>query len=133
MKMLLIGFSKDEVEKVKKLGYDVLPVSERFRKLKVSEILESNPREGSAAWTGERFVIMHEPTNEEIKRVMEEVRELFSGRVIFATTTETNLKWTLEELLNELRAEDEYFRAMREAKRLVGKRKGLYLDIGNVK
>jgi len=53
--------------------------------------------------------------------------------VIFATTTETNLKWTLEELLEELRREDEYFRAIGEAKKRANERRGLFLDIGNVK
>ncbi|WP_297480518.1 DUF3783 domain-containing protein [Thermococcus sp.] len=71
--------------------------------------------------------------NEGIKRVIETVRRLSKERVIFATTTETNLKWALEELLDELRSEDEYFRALREARKQVKERKGLFLDIGNVK
>ncbi|WP_456422096.1 DUF3783 domain-containing protein [Thermococcus sp.] len=132
MRILLVGFSEEEIERIKGLGYDVLPVPEHLRDIKVRELL--NRREGgNYLWTEQRFVIMHEPTNEDIKTVMKNVRELIGREVIFATTTETNLNWTLEELLEELKAEDEYFRAMREARKIVKERRGLFLDIGNVK
>jgi len=84
---------------------------------------------GNLDWAGGRFVIIHGLGGQEIGKIMAEVRKLAKGRVIFATTTETNLNWTLEELLEELRREDEYFRAMREAKL----KKGPFLNIGNVK
>ncbi|AHL22255.1 DUF3783 domain-containing protein [Thermococcus nautili] len=133
MKLLLIGFTEDEIERIAELGYPVLPVPEHFRKLTLAEILERTTEGGNLDWAGERFVIMHGLDNEGIKRVINEVRKLAEGRVIFATTTETNLKWTLEELLDELRREDEYFRAMREAKKQAKGKRGLFLDIGNVK
>jgi len=115
-----------------RFGYPVLPVPEHFKELKVEEILERKET-GNLDWAEGRFVIMHGLDNEGIKRVIDEVRKLAEGRVIFATTTETNLKWTLEELLEELRREDEYFRAMREAQKQAKGKKGPFLDIGNVK
>ncbi|WP_457742189.1 DUF3783 domain-containing protein [Thermococcus sp.] len=133
MRLLLVGFTEGEIERIKKLGFPLLPVPEHFKKLRVEEILERTTEGGKLDWIKGRFLIMHGLNNEEIKRVIDEARKLSDGRVIFATTTETNLKWTLEELLEELKAEDEYFRAMREAKRQVEDRKGLFLDIGNVK
>jgi len=133
MKILLVGFTSEEVEKVKELGYPVLPVPEHFRGFKVAEILEKDFEEGRLDWAGGRFLIMHGLSNEDIKRVIPAVRKLAEGRVIFATTTETNLGWTLEELLAELRQEDEYFQAMKEAKKQIKERNGPFLDIGNVK
>ncbi|WP_099210801.1 DUF3783 domain-containing protein [Thermococcus henrietii] len=133
MKLLLIGFTEEEIERIAKLGYPILPVPEHFRKLTLTEILERTTEDGNLDWTGERFVIMHDLDNEGIKRVIGDVRKLAEGRVIFATTTETNLSWTLEELLEELRREDEYFRAVREAKKQTRGKRGLFLDIGNVK
>ena len=133
MKLLLVGFTEDEIEKVGRLGYPVMPVPEHFRKLTVAEILERTTEGGNLDWAGGRFVIMHGLDSEGVKRVITEVRKLAEGRVIFATTTETNLGWTLEELVEELRREDEYFRAMRGAKKQAKGRKGPFLDIGNVK
>jgi len=133
MKLLLVGFTGEEVERIAGLGYPVLAVPEHFRKLTVGEILERTTEGGKLDWTGGKFVIMHGLDNGGIKRVITEVRKLVEGRVIFATTTETNLNWTLEELLDELRREDEYFRAMKAAKKEASKRKGPFLDIGNVK
>jgi len=130
--ILLIGFRGEEIERIAELGYPVLPVPEHFKELKVEEILERRET-GNLDWAEGRFVIMHGLDNEGIKRVIGEVRKLAEGRVIFATTTETNLKWTLEELLEELRREDEYFRAMREAQKQAKGKKGPFLDIGNVK
>ncbi len=134
MKLLLIGFSRKEAEEIENaLGIPVLAVPEKLKGLRVGEILNIKGEGGKLEWTKERFLIMDGLDNEDIKRVMEVVKGLSKERVIFATTTETNLKWTLEELLDELRKEDEYFRALREVRKMIGKRKGPYLDIGNVK
>ncbi|WP_297535318.1 DUF3783 domain-containing protein [Thermococcus sp.] len=133
MRLLLVGFTEEEVERIKKLGFPLLPVPEHFRKLTVEEILERTTEGGKLDWAGGKFLIMHGLEGEAIKRVITEVRKLTEGRVIFATTTETNLGWTLEELLEELKKEDEYFRAMKEARKETDKRSGPFLDIGNVK
>ncbi len=134
MKLLLVGFSEKEAEDIENaLGIPVLAVPEQLKGLKVEELLKAESEGGELRWTGEKFLIMDGLDNEGIKRVIETVRRLSKERVIFATTTETNLKWTLEELLEELRAEDEYFRALREARKQVKERKGLFLNIGNVK
>ena len=134
MKLLLVGFSEKEAKDIENaLGIPVLAVPEQLKGLKVEELLKAESEGGELRWTGEKFLIMDGLDNEGIKRVIETVRRLSKERVIFATTTETNLKWTLEELLEELRAEDEYFRALREARKQVKERKGLFLNIGNVK
>ncbi|WP_297551230.1 DUF3783 domain-containing protein [Thermococcus sp.] len=134
MKLLLVGFSEKEAEDIENaLGIPVLAVPEQLKGLKVEELLKAESEGGELRWTGEKFLIMDGLDNEGIKRVIETVRRLSKERVIFATTTETNLKWTLEELLEELRAEDEYFRALKEARKQVKERKGLFLNIGNVK
>uniref|UniRef100_UPI0026355906 DUF3783 domain-containing protein n=1 Tax=Thermococcus sp. TaxID=35749 RepID=UPI0026355906 len=124
MKLLLVGFSEKEAEDIENaLGIPVLAVPEQLKELKVEELLKAESEGGELRWTGEKFLIMDGLDNEGIKRVIETVRRLSKERVIFATTTETNLKWTLEELLEELRAEDEYFRALREARKQVKERK----------
>ena len=134
MKLLLVGFSEKEAKDIENaLGIPVLAVPEQLKGLKVEELLKAESEGGELRWTGEKFLIMDGLDNEGIKRVIETVRRLSKERVIFATTTETNLKWTLEELLEELRAEDEYFRALREVRKQVKERKGLFLNIGNVK
>ncbi|WP_297062963.1 DUF3783 domain-containing protein [Thermococcus sp.] len=134
MKLLLVGFSEKEAREIENtLGIPVLAVPEELKGLKVEELLKIESEGGELMWTGEKFLIMDGLDNEGIKRVIETVRRLSKERVIFATTTETNLKWALEELLDELRSEDEYFRALREARKQVKERKGLFLDIGNVK
>ncbi len=69
---------------------------------------------------------MHGIPNEKVKEVMERVRLLGILDVIFATTTPTSLTWKLEDLLNELIREDEYFRKLKEEKQ---KMNTFYLNI----
>ncbi|WP_297506957.1 DUF3783 domain-containing protein [Thermococcus sp.] len=128
MRLLLIGFPEEEVQRIlKETGIPVIPVPEHFKGLKVREILERTC-EKAGIWTDRKFVIMHGVDNETLKRVISIVRGISRERVIFATTTETSLEWPLERLLHELIQEDEYFRAMREAKKQVPR--GPYLDLG---
>ncbi|ACJ16306.1 hypothetical protein, conserved [Thermococcus onnurineus NA1] len=132
-KVLLIGFNEDEVEKIMDVlnGLDVLEVPEYCRGWIVGEIVtKAEKLRGSSYWHLRKFVIMHDVDNETLKGVIKAVRSLDLGRVIFATTTETSLTWKLEDLLNELMEEDEYFQAMRWARRQVSERKGPFLGLG---
>ncbi|NJE04637.1 DUF3783 domain-containing protein [Thermococcus sp. M36] len=133
-KVLLIGFGRSEVEAVKGAfqDMDVVEVPEYCRDWVVSEIVEkAGELSGSSDWHLRKFVIMHGLDNEAIKGVIRAVKGLNLGRIIFATTTETSLTWRLEDLLNELIKEDEYFKALRWAREEAEKRRGPFLDIGN--
>ena len=131
-KVLLIGFPREEVKALREvLPVPVFEVPEYCRDWVVGEVVEKAEKlSGSSYWHLRRFVIMHGLDNETLKEVIRSVKALNLGRVIFATTTETSLAWKLEDLLNELMAEDEYFKAMRWAREEAEKRKGPFLDIG---
>lgn len=131
-RVLVVGFMPDEVEKLRKaLPVPVFEVPEYCRDWAVSEVVDkAEELSGSSYWHLRKFVIMHDVNNETLKEVIRSVKSLDLGRVIFATTTETSLTWRLEDLLNELMAEDEYFKAMRWAREEAKKRKGPFLDIG---
>ncbi|WP_167901214.1 DUF3783 domain-containing protein [Thermococcus sp. LS1] len=132
-KVLLIGFNEDEAGKVMEAlsGLDVFEVPEYCRDCVVGEIVDKAEKlSGSSYWHLRKFVIMHDVDNETLKGVIKAVRSLNLGRVIFATTTETSLTWKLEDLLNELMEEDEYFQAMKWARRQVSERKGPFLNLG---
>lgn len=127
--ILIIGFEQDEVSRVREtLGeFDIYEVPEYCRDWIVAEVVAKAPTfEGSGNWHWRKFVIMHNLSNEEVKRVIKDVRSQGID-AIFATTTPTSLTWKLEDLLNELIREDEYFRKLREEKQ---KMKSFYLDIG---
>jgi len=131
-KVLLVGFLPDEVERLREvLSVPVFEVPGYCRDWAVSEVVDkAEELSGSSYWHLRKFVIMHEVDNETLKEVIRSVKSLNLGRVIFATTTETSLTWKLEDLLNELMAEDEYFKAARWAREEAEKRKALFLDIG---
>jgi len=132
-KVFLVGFGENEAERVVDAlkGLDVFEVPEYCRDWVVADIVEKAENlDGSCQWHLRKFVIMHDVDNETLKGIIRAVRSLDLGRVIFATTTETSLTWKLEDLLNELVEEDEYFQAMRRAREEAERRKGLFLDIG---
>jgi len=132
-KVFLVGFGENEAERVDDAlkGLDVFEVPEYCRDWVVADIVEKAENlDGSCQWHLRKFVIMHDVDNETLKGIIRAVRSLDLGRVIFATTTETSLTWKLEDLLNELVEEDEYFQAMRRAREEAERRKGLFLDIG---
>ncbi|WP_148883614.1 DUF3783 domain-containing protein [Thermococcus aciditolerans] len=130
-RILVVGFMPDEVEKLRKaLPVPVFEVPEYCRDWVVSEVVDkAEELSGSSYWHLRKFVIMHDVEDETLKGIIGTVKSLDIGRVIFATTTETSLTWKLEDLLNELMAEDEYFKAMRWAREEAKKRKGPFLDI----
>lgn len=132
-KVLLIGFAPEEVATIREAlgGVGVFEVPEYCRDWVVADIAEKAEKlNGSCQWHLRKFVIMHDVDNETLKGIIRSVKSLNLGRVIFATTTETSLTWKLEDLLNELMAEDEYFKAMRWAREEAERRKGPFLDIG---
>lgn len=127
--ILLIGFEQEEVSRVKNAlsEFDVYEVPEYCRDWIVEEVVAKAPTfQGSGNWHWRKFLIMHDLSNEEVTRVIKVVRSQGISP-IFATTTPTSLTWKLEDLLNELIREDEYFRKLREEKQ---KMKSFYLDIG---
>lgn len=127
--ILLIGFEGDEVSRIKNVltEFEVYEVPEYCRDWVVEEVVAKAPTfEGSGNWHWRKFIIMHNLSNEEVKGVINAVHSQGIS-AIFATTTPTSLTWKLEDLLNELIREDEYFRKLREEKQ---KMKSFYLDIG---
>ncbi|AEC51145.1 hypothetical protein PNA2_0227 [Pyrococcus sp. NA2] len=121
-KILLIGFSREEYKELKQLlKHELVCVPEYCKDWTVGSIVERKNLEGRCDWHLRKFIIMHNLTNEEIKNVIKLVKPRFKD-VIFATTTPTSLTWRLEDLLQELIREDEYFKRRRFAK-------GPFLDI----
>ena len=113
MKVLLVGFEEIEVEGIRillgGLG-EVKAVPRSQADWSVEEIVESG-EEGRCDWRDRRFVIIHEG-EDMIREVINRIKFLDLGSIIFATTTPTSLKWSLSKLLDELEAEDEYFKKM---------------------
>ncbi|WP_175059613.1 DUF3783 domain-containing protein [Thermococcus sp. 2319x1] len=127
--ILIIGFEQDEVSGVREIlsEFDIYEVPEYCKDWVVEEVVAKAPTfQGSGNWHWRKFIIMHNLSNEEVKRVIKTVRSQ-GINPIFATTTPTSLTWKLEDLLDELVREDEYFRKLREEKRRM---KSFYLDIG---
>ncbi|WP_048146570.1 DUF3783 domain-containing protein [Pyrococcus abyssi] len=116
MKIFGIGFSEQEIEELRRLGLDIICIPEYCRDWVVSSIVENTDElEGRCDWHFKKFIIMHNASNEDIKRVIKLVKPKFKD-VIFATTTETSLTWRLDDLLQELIREDEYFKRRKLAK-----------------
>ncbi|ASI99019.1 DUF3783 domain-containing protein [Thermococcus celer] len=131
-KAIVIGFTPGEMEMLREaLRIPAFGVPEDCKECLVSEIFErAETLNGPSDWHQRKFVIMDGVDNETIKHVISSVKSLRLGRVIFATTTENSLGWKLKDLLEELMAEDEYFQAMRWARKEAKKKTGPFLDIG---
>jgi len=60
-------------------------------------------------------IIMNGLNNEQTLKVMKAVKSIEGiPRIIFASTTQTSLEWKVKDLLQELKAEDDEFRKMKE-------------------
>ena len=130
-KVLAIGFNEKEVEMLERslaqIGVEVFCVPEKYLTTSVEEIFSKiRPAEGPCNWHERKFVLMGDVNNETIKLIIDTVKILGFGRVIFAAPTEVSMKWSLKELLEELIEEDEYFRALSWAKKNV--KNGPFLD-----
>lgn len=64
----------------------------------------------------EKVILLSGFTNSEIKEILNCYKEnkKLPKDIIFATVTETSLKWTVEEWLNELSKEHEEFKKLKE-------------------
>jgi len=128
--IFLIGFDKNEVKKIRELlsEFKVYEVPQYCKDWSMQSIVEkAEELEGSCNWHLKKFILMHNLKNPQIREVLAKIKSLNLGRIIFATTTPTSLTWKLEDLLEELIREDEYFQ---ELKRKKAKQNKLYLDTG---
>ncbi len=109
--LLLIGFPEDEIELLRKsLKDDILAISEEQSDMVLEDIIKGG--EKSYRRFGEqRIVIMHNVPKEAIGGKIRELRGIIKEHTIFATTTPVSLKWQLYRLVEELLAEDKYFRS----------------------
>ena len=127
--ILLIGFDENEVRKIQEIlgEFKVYEIPQYCKDWSVQSITEkAEDLEGSCNWHLKKFVLMHNLENHQIREVLAKIKSLNLGRIIFATTTPTSLTWKLEDLLEELIREDEYFQELR---RMRAKQSKLYLDI----
>ncbi|SHH39095.1 DUF3783 domain-containing protein [Thermosipho atlanticus] len=63
------------------------------------------------------FIILHGFKDVEIKKAIKVLKENFPDKeLIFATSTPTNMKWSLEVLLRELEKEYEEMKKLRKEK-----------------
>ncbi|KLO22399.1 hypothetical protein X275_06170 [Marinitoga sp. 1197] len=62
-------------------------------------------------------IILNGFTSDEINKIMKAIKNVEGlPRIIFATTTETNINWTIKDLINELKQEDiEVKKALKKA------------------
>lgn len=111
--LLYIGINKDITRKIEdELGLSGYNIGESAKDKLVREIIE-NPSEFESEkfWHERKFVLMHNLSNDEIKKVLSTFKSAHVKDVIFATTTKTSLEWKLSDLLSELIKEDEYFKS----------------------
>ena len=110
--LILIGFRESEIETLREHHLGVIySVGAGAKKASVMDIVNDIEKfTGDGAWHERKFVIMHGLDNEGIKNTLSVFKNLGLRDVIFATTTPTSLTWTLENLLNELIEEHEYFK-----------------------
>jgi hypothetical protein len=101
--ILLIGFSEEEVGRLRKEGLSVYPVNQDSKMFTLREILE-NPAShyGDCSWTSERYAIMHGFKQDEILEIIHKINSHAQGVVKYATSTEDSLDWTLDYLIKEL-------------------------------
>ncbi|AJC72347.1 hypothetical protein X802_09460 [Thermococcus guaymasensis DSM 11113] len=127
-KVLAIGFNREELGLLRKAleGIPVEGVSTDYLGGVVSEIFEK-AKGDECDWHERKFVLMAGVDGETIKEIVDRVKALGLGRIIFAAPTEISMKWKLEDLLEELIEEDEYFRALAWARK-EAKKKGSFLD-----
>ncbi|MCD6559687.1 DUF3783 domain-containing protein [Palaeococcus sp. (in: euryarchaeotes)] len=117
--IFLIGFDEKEVEIIKKTlkEYRVYGIPQYCRDWILQEIVEKAPKlEGDCNWHARKFFLMHNLEDTRVKEVLEKIKSLNLGRIIFATTTPTSLTWRLEDLMGEWIKEDEYFQELRRRK-----------------
>jgi len=112
--LLLIGFPKDEVEKLEKKYEDIIPVSAQMENKVLEEIIKEGKNTENYKVLGEqRMVIMHDVPKENLSKIIRDIREEIGEHIIFATSTPTSLKWKISDLMEELLEEDRYFRGQK--------------------
>ena len=101
--ILLVGFTGDEVERIRSMGLPAYGISQDARMFVLREIL-LNPGnfEGDSTWTRGRYAIIHGFRGEEIGSVLRAISSSAEGEVNFTTTTPTSLEWTLNYVLKEM-------------------------------
>jgi len=124
--ILLVGFSKEEVELIRDAfaGVPVYEIPGYCRDWVLGEIVEkAESLEGGGDWHERKFFLMHGMSNDEVKEALRKMRSLGFKGVIYATTTPNSLVMRLDELIEEWLEEDAYFKQLRRMKR------GPYLDL----
>ena len=101
--ILLIGFTPEEVERIKGEDLPAYPISQEARMFTVREIIaEPNRYSGDALWTSGKYAIIHGFDGSRIPEILNTINTIAGGKVNFATTTETSVEWTLSYLLKEI-------------------------------
>ncbi len=61
----------------------------------------------------ERMILLHGFEREEVMKILKAVKSVTEdpAGIAFSVTTETNLTWTVEDLVKEVREEHEYMKA----------------------
>lgn len=81
MRILAIGFSDSEVEKLRELVGDVVCIPEYCKDLVVEEIIQRDSLEGRCDWHFQRFIIIHGASSEEIKKIIKTVKTAFNNEI----------------------------------------------------
>lgn len=104
--ILLVGFSPEEVEALKELPLPAYSISVDALYVPLKDILK-NPEiyRGDGGWNRKKIVIIHGADSNAIETIIGNINERCRG-VVFTTTTETSLEWTLKYLLKEMHVED---------------------------
>ncbi len=108
--VLLIGFSPDEVKRIKEVVEGKLCLlTQDFLQWTLEDVIERCGEGDYEIWSEDRIVILHGYEKEEILKILRKIKELTPYHIIFATTTPISLQWKLENLIKELKEEDLYF------------------------
>lgn len=109
--LLTIGFTESEMNKIRSVlsEWDVYGVPENFKDLEIRSIIQGIEDSASdvSDWHEKKFFLIHDLDRDEIVDVVEKVKELDMGRIIFASTTPTSMDWELEKAIKEWVREDE--------------------------
>lgn len=118
--MLIFGFDKEE----KQIMHDLLKknnlpeykvIEEPMGKMKIKDILNGLKLDiYNCSLPQEKVILLNNFNDEELEKVIKDLRVNLISKPILAVVTETSIEWTFENLLEHLIEEREWFKNHRK-------------------
>lgn len=118
--MLIFGFDKEE----KQIMHDLLKknnlpdykvIEEPMGKMKIKDILNGLKLDiYNCRLPQEKVILLNNFNDEELEKVVKDLRVNLISKPILAVVTETSIEWTFENLLEHLMEEREWFKNHRK-------------------